>query len=708
MRTFSLGPYHSWAELEKTEESFVNGHRAILEQQIGTSFNFLGFLYRGVVLHGSRRQTMVLSNSAILALGKDRESAERFVEHLVGIYLSHYGSVTTINNLILETERELEPTEVAESIHLSFGGNTSYIAKNGMTRSIVVSGPLAASLGIDLDLWSEIRHMVLSAQANELPALKRSIALKLGEAEDRVADAERVLVEHEPAFLFSFGSYVLQQAKPHPVQILELLPTWLRSFQALFMFLGAFGRYWATVPIRPPYASKLQKAGLLVPNSAVTAISNDPIDPDVLKEAAQKINVEYPGNLKAEIETAVSRIAKFVQGRHKEIKSAIKTVYPEWNEENVPLPYKVVPNVCSLLQLAMRLVGAKHEGKQLSFIILCAPEASVLRYHIKAARRPWILRQKQILDPRDFPDIADCAEDKILGAISFSIQANALLLQEPGHALYFRPIAPQFAPDAIVEFVPFESRRLDAFLQGFTTGDPNALAMHIRARDARLYLGGKKVAFSDGNIWETGTGFGEIGGSDSLMQQIGKLPWAAALDDASFRRVQQVCDTVLYVAQRGYGALFFLVWAKEGETPKKSTMAPVWGSANAGPLDDIATETLATFAGLDGETYVDVSTGSYFTRQFLHVPEDEFLDFFVLDPVGNIGLNARLIEAWETAEQSDPTIESIDEVYRFGTRHQKALRITWAYPATTIAITVSSDGPIRLWARGIPVAKFSQ
>ncbi|MGH8653942.1 MAG: hypothetical protein ACREYE_18020 [Gammaproteobacteria bacterium] len=473
------------------------------------------------------------------------------------------------------------------------------------------------------------------------------------------------------------------------------------------MFLEGFGRYWATVPILPPYAAKLEQAGLPVPSSAVTAISNNPIDPDVLKLVAQKINAEYPGNLKTEIENAVSRIAGFVRERHKEIKSAIKTVYPKWEEDNVPLPYKVVPNVCSLLQLTMRLVGARHEGKQLSFIILSAPEASMLRYHIKAAQRPWIFLQKQILDPRDFPDIADCGEDKILGAISFSIQANALLLQEPGHALYFRPIAPRFGPDAIVEFVPFESRRLDAFLQGFTTGDPNALAVYVRARDARLYLGGKKVAFSDGNIWETGTGFGEIGGSDSLSHQIKELPWGDALDDASMRRVQQVCDTVLCVAQRGYGALFFLVSGNEGEIPRKSTMAPVWGSANAGPLDDIAVETLATLAGLDGETYVDVSTGRYSTRQFLHVPQETFLEFFVSGAGGNIGLNTSLVEAWEVAEQSYPTIESIDAVYRFGTRHQKALRITWAYPTTTIAITVSSDGPIRLWARGIPVSKFS-
>ena len=57
--------------------------------------------------------------------------------------------------------------------------------------------------------------------------------------------------------------------------------------------------------------------------------------------------------------------------------------------------------------------------------------------------------------------------------------------------------------------------------------------------------------------------------------------------------------------------------------------------------------------------------------------------------------------------EKDTLKNDIQNFSQYGTRHQKALRTSLAYPDTLIAITVSQSGPIRVWVKGMPILNIN-
>ena len=112
---------------------------------------------------------------------------------------------------------------------------------------------------------------------------------------------------------------------------------------------------------------------------------------------------------------------------------------------------------------------------------------------------------------------------------------------------------------------------------------------------------------------------------------------------------------------------------------------------------------LAALAAMDGETAIDLSTGQYAARLEHIVPRSKMLSSHLVTKEG-----LREDAAFKEYMRRMPRwakLRDQAEIESLGTRHMKALRITYAYPHV-LAVTVSSDGPLRLWKLGYVVEQW--
>jgi hypothetical protein len=696
-----------YKQFEAREHQFVQACHTTLKKYTSAGLDFIGFVYNGVVLPECRDQTIALSASAVGNLGLNEDQASRFVERLTQLYLDTYGVGTTINNLILEADYFRPEGKEPLSVQLSFGGRVSFIKEpdTKRRRHINISNGLSQALGIKHPIWNKI-----AAELKKNVSISRESARVLEELTTLITEGSRYVVFFERLFLQDLEKYLfLHNSKPCPSELLKVLPAWLRALQGLFMFVHLFGRHWITVPVKPTFMKNFKDIGFRIPCCAITAISYKKPNPKLLRKIAEDIEEKGATGIAKKFEDSSRLFVQLLENREKTLHDGLKRVFQDWT------PDIVGPRVCwtediqKFLDLGLKLVGKRHEQKPLSFILLCASAGSLLRYHVRSARKPWVLKSVMKLTPLDFPNMEHRPVEDQLNALVFAIEANSFLLQESGRALFFFPVSSQFAPCRMVEFEPFDPREVDLLLRDFTRDEENengALAIHVRGNDAKLFAAGKKAAICSGKQWQKcGDGLDADRGHDLLRIKINALSEWADLSELEHERLNKICSAVVQVSTRGYGALFFLT--RRGMQPRSTNLAPVWASSNREQIDDMADISLAAYAGMDGETCVNLDSGVCETRQFCHVPAEEFLDILKRTK-GRLCLNPEYAEAYDKMEKRCGKMEQQDELYKMGTRHQKALRITWAkrYRKATIAITVSSDGPIRLWYEGFPVSKW--
>lgn len=712
---FYHGEYAEWEQIEVAEHQFVSNCHSILQKEVNSGFDFIGFVYNGVVLPESRDQTIALSRQALKRLQLTQTQSAVFLGRLTRLYLDTCGVGSTINNLILQADYFSPRTTPPKSVRLEFGGRDSLI-KNGRQRLINISDPVANLLGISNPLWTDI--------AKELKTRKSitpKTAKRLRATSELIKSASRYVVWEERRFLQDLEEYVFGTSETRcPSEVLKVLPAWLRAFQGLFMFVNLFGKHWITAPVTPRFMNHFKQIGFNIPCCAITAISQVAPDTQQLLKVGNSIQASDPNKIGEHVDSLSKTFVKDLQRDKKEIHASLAAIIERFDSDKFGANRNWTKDIQRFLEIGIKLIGKKHEQKPLSFVLLCAPAGSLLRYHIKSAQHPWVLRSIAKLSIADFPSLDDRTAPEQLDTLVFSIETNAFLLQERGRALYFLPVSTQFAPRHVVTFEPFDGTDIDNLLREFTGNDQDALAIRVGEKQARLFAAGKKIAVSQGQVWKMLDDGLDAGGWATIADAVCKLPgWKKS--GRSRTRIDKICKSVIEVSKRGYGALFFIT--NSGNQPAATELAPVWCNRDNSPplraggkagnthktrIDDVPESTIAAYAGLDGETRVHIHKGYYQTRQFCHVPATDFLELLQRDEQGRICLNPEYNTAYQEMRKQFSQMVSADEIYKMGTRHQKALRVTWAkaHRKNTIAITVSSDGPVRLWYKGCPVYKW--
>lgn len=696
-------------DYQQKERGFIAGFRPHLRTHLAAvRGNFLGVAYRGLFVKGGRSHEYVLSRKASRLLCKGKRNARAGMDQIIDAYLRHLGSSHAISSLVLD---RAAGGRHDSSIAISFGGSESTVdtADPAIVR-VMISDELCKVLGMDsLQVAGMPRERVAlssyeGVQEDETDA-------KMASAHRQVEDAMRHLQETHRFQLF--GDYLIAPNAGWEV-IWNELPAWLLAIRALALFREC-GSHWTCIPLEISSG----QMGLPSAEAALVAIGEEaPFDPKELFAVRQAL-----GDVrKEEYRTLATEVIASLNERAHETLKFLKEIGVELPKTS---PIAMMPNLPVVLELSQRLVGMHHERLPLKFIVMMGSERNLASYYSAqvddddepaSSERGWSVVERIALGDGQFFE----GGPGDIGSVVAAIQANGFILQELGMALYFAalPDNDMRRPKYVVQLRPFQGSRLETVLKTFTRRDGSAIALQVRERDARLYVAGEKVAWFHDNQWE------QIRGMDSpsgLLASIKKLDWYGHIEclrepgirDAVDLRLERVVKVVRRIAEREYGALLFLSHDEVAERkPLRTLMAPVWVPAVSTKIDTIKLDDAAAVAGLDGETYVGIRDGVFEPRQALNVTGDAvFVDFF---EKGVSRMNKELTEMWETEMRKMMVAFPLGEtknsdarnaIYTFGTRHHKALRITWAYPHI-IAISVSSEGPIRLWHRGIPVRRF--
>lgn len=685
-----------WSDLAEMERRFLEHAEAVLRARVEQfePCTFLGIAYRGVVTHGGRAQRVLLGATALPA------SRPEVVKRLIDVYLGTYGKATTFNNLVLETLwSSLEPGCAPPSVQLVLGGAESAVRtapENSHQVEIHISDNLLRELGSEEPTWRDLLDAAESElDDTNLQLIGRSL---LAPIRARVESAVEYTLFEEKDFARTFVSLVAGKERTTAPQAVSILESWLGAFQGLQLLIASLGNRWVTVPLRP---SVNLPPHTPLPISALSlATRSDLPTTAALREVALQIEVN------AAVEALAGRVLAHSKRDEQHFFRKLGKQFPSIRKNLTMLRH--VRELPQLLRLCQKLVGLSHEGKPLTFTLLCAPDRHLLRMH--RGKQQWSLTELHAFSP-DPPDKSLDVEDVVR-----QMENNAFILQDPGKALFFTPHS--IWPTAIVQFRPFDEARTGEYLRDFTSAqekvDLPALAVRILPSSADLYADGRLIARFKKNEWTPVTrDLLGPSGHETILTEIKALQWwgeVESVKQAAFEaRLVAVAKAAVEVARKGYGALFFLVKTtpKSAERPMMTTMAPVWAARRQVEHEDPAW--VAAFAGLDGETFVDMENGSYLTRQFAVIPgkSQNFLVPFSPEGAQTSDFKDYLASYEDYLRQKKVHSETIKDwregVAQFGTRHMKALRVSRAYPDSTIALTISSNGPLRLWARGFPV-----
>ena len=709
-----------WQNLENLENEYIESAKEkLLEHQECCGFSFIGFAYRGIAVHGGRSHAFHIGSEVegyLLEAGC--ESPFQAVRRGISLYLLAYGKPTTFNNLTLETIWRAEASSPPTSIHLALGSDVSEVGHEEGRLNVRISHQLLGHLqGEEESQWRDLFLRLANVDGKD-NLTHEGLLPFVG-----FLRSMRETVESSVYFsLFEESSFTLQaiktllpgwedgRGKGDP---LTGLRQWFGAFQGLLILSHALGRDWISVPVEPAFGRHLPEH-LKLPKSALTVVfsDRDNVSIDHLSQICESLRDCALAEGRAK--SAYSLDAA-VASRQKE---RMTKIFADWNSSLAEDLVRRFPGLPDLLKLAYALQSAEHEGKRLSFTLLCAPDSHLLRLHWRGFG--WAIAEVQVFSSADIQQARGPQDRVRVGDVADDIRNNAFLLQGAGRALHFRPDTA--LPSAVVEFRPFVPGEASRYLREFTEAatvvgaSDDALAITVNHREAQLFASGKLAAILRDKRWQPAREdlFGSSG-PDPLVEAIKQTDWWPMDANEHLERcILGVCNAAVAVAERRYGALFFLVNRIKGRAPVRTVMAPVWARDRFVEHDEA--EYVASFAGLDGETYVDVESGRYFTRQFTLVPNEDFLRLFE-----DTGAHTAEFDAYLNAyveylgERSGDEQEPVSDdglrrlsrkVEQFGTRHLKALRVTRAFPSSTIAITCSSSGPVRLWHKGFVAREF--
>lgn len=694
-----------WLYLQDLEEKYLE----LIKSKLSTirsnqDADFVGFAYRGISVHGGRAHTFQISPRVDSKLREAGCSSPTSAVRLgIELYLSAYGKPTTFNNLGLETVWSGDSSWQRSAIRLRFGTQHSGIEALERRVEINVSSRLLQHLSGNDGGWWEQLFFDLAAAGGTADAPERlaPFVSALRSRKHAIREAAHFALFEETAFAKGLIKTLLPgwTEGDGPGDPLLGLRQWLGAFQGLLLLSHTLGANWLSVPVEPRFGGSLP-SHLSLPRSALTAVTSGEREVDHSELIAAGENIGHCEKSEEKVSAHLFFEDVLAEGSQ----NLLSAVFPKWKYCFSSGSVGRFPALPGLLRLASELRRAEHEGKPLSFTLLCAPDSHLLRLHWRSLR--WALAEIQHLKPKG----AGESEKEIAD----ELKNNAFILQAPGRAVYFRPNS--LAPAGVVEFRPFHQEESSRYLREFTgditakqNRDNEALAIRVDPQGAQIFAGGRLVALLQTDGWEpAGKDLLSLSGAGQLEEAVKETDWWSRVrSDRKELRLGSICSAVVSVAERRYGALFFLVSNELGEPPPRTTMAPVWAKDRFVEFDKA--EYIASFAGLDGETYVDIELGHYYCRQFTLVPEERFLKFFDDEgewtPEFKTYLEKCRIKL-ELPTGDDSLLTLGRRIEHFGTRHLKALRITYAFPESAIAITCSSSGPIRLWQRGIETKKF--
>lgn len=684
-----------WDQLAVAEARLVAGDRnADLSGLSAAPLAF--FVHRSILT-----TTAKLRSHALWHHGNRIDATTDPAALLVKIYLDHYGPLGTFTNLILEAEATKEPRHGTVVLDLSGAQEQSVWKVEDDVLKITVSPALLTQLGVEDSRWTTI-HTALYG-LNQLTEPKSELSSKIEtlivscrkhlQGLDSTRPLDRLSLldlwpsegEFFSALVGYFTDFPVNQLPDET--ILGTIRLWLRAIRATFLFRG-LGTTWYTAPTKSPFADLLlANLQMKAPLSSWSALT---------KNYAQNTIIALSDLVSARMDKKETKSDDLVAMLQK------------------ALSERRLPRLEAMKDVAASLIGSDHEGKPLNFTFLCCNDTEFLRWHVTGGEtspvKRWGLRIRQALSSKDFG--SDQTGEKALQQVRKAIQGNSLMLQQHEYFLWFSPVVgtdetvaekgvslAQYRPNAIVELVGDRMGRKDIH-RVITETMKYAALIHIDDKQATLYRAGRCCETCDAPTprggWETTL---EQSLLNNLLMAARAMGIAGATEVEVAARVKKVMDAAEEVARQRHGALFFL-W--NGEPANKTTpLSLAWGWASPNKyLELVDVATLAATASLDGETVVNLATGAYSVRQFTHPHSDSQTMSFFDSMSGAIA--EELLRKW--GEDPIAKDEPVD-LWNFGTRHQKALRVTWKQFRNVIAVTVSSSGPIRIWCDGKPVHK---
>lgn len=652
-----------------------------------------GFVFRGIASEETRRASIVATPMS--AVEGSIEDANVRIASLAKAYATNCREELTIINLVLEAEERLagciqEPPYEAQNVHLilGFGELSAVASEDSETKCIAFS-----------------EHVRSILHAHDSPSM----------LPQQVEACLQHLVLNEAVFFFEFTDYILgknvhSRTLPLEKRVAEAR-VWLFSLGHLKNIVDMLGNHLLVMPVTP-FRNQL---GPHHPLMAFAVFSRDHPDINSKEDACKYFHVEGLSGRSALSDNAHRHFLEDIEAK----------IAPDGKEDLLRDLRSVLAHNCAayyVMLLAASLIGKKHESMPLRFKLLTAPSAFQLSTFESDGGDVWRLTRLQTLDRKHFPVLRPSTQGDAgsfsLSPCTFAIESNALLLQEPGVALFFPTVATSAAPTAVIRVDAYTEDEWDAFTRVFTarSTETGAIAIDVSDRQARVYLGGTLRAtlhktFGVGEaLWKpSNRGLEEL-----LLDRARGMAWWDNLTGESEGAVRRSFQVAADVAKRGLGCLLWLVHGKGLTREEMSLMGPVWSNdAEHRRIQDVDVSLIAAMAALDGETVVDLASGEFFARQFLHVPAGRKIDILE-ETGGELKLASYLVRKWEAVEVPD----SLDTLAQFGTRHRKALQITYAYseashtelgiiyPGKQIvpligAITVSEAGPVRIWDAGV-------
>ena len=663
-----------WQSVRAYEYSY-HEHLALAFEEYthASSCPFASFHFRSFTLPGSRRDIVVTNENRASV---DHDRASQVARDLLKSYVRTCGPARTLNSLLINRSD-------LTGMKITVTQDSYLVAREDENRTLKVELPASLLEGREWP-FQRIRD---ACGKEEIARIWPYDQL------ERISTRCLLHLSRENVFEHICTHLIDQPWDGVGPADLERLRQWIAAIIGLAPFLAIFGDSFEVLLVQHPAAHHLQTATGIQKSmrSAITWIGR-PILPasDNLVKIVKDDSWGVPPDLDGagyHLSVAAS------EGRAQELHLPTDT-----------LPLTQLPDLCRVLHVAQMLAGAREEKAPLSFILLCGLETEVLRQHVDGREGDaWHLRT--VLEIGDLHAEAGAEEDTAWR----DIKKNAGLLQVPGRALFFGPT--DCYPDAVVDFMPFEpGKELDT-LRRYAMG--GGVAALVNEQGVTVFGERGLLCVARGNPLRWSAEQLHAVTEDSLETKLEGLLAAAALDDLARLRIRKACATALRVRERGHGCLIFLKVVNPNRPGADSVaarpMADLWIYRSQFPkkIEDVDDDAfLAALAGMDGEMSVDLQSGRYAARLEHVVPPQQMFSVHLLEEAG-LGLSADFLQYQQGMEAANAKLRERAAIEMLGTRHMKALRITRAYPETVLALTVSSDGPLRVWHKGYAVEEWS-
>jgi hypothetical protein len=652
--------------------------------------------WRGLYLENGRRTRLAPSGTL-----KRKYPSQQWHETLHHDYLGFAGRHVSINQVFLEWP--VRKDQLPQSLSITFGASkSSILVDHGNGVQVTVSAELCKRLISAIERQTVLEgHKPSRRSHGDFAAL---IHLRES-AESRIEEAIRFVLMREGGLFTQFREELVTGASSRDA--ITKFQDWMTSIFWLRLYcsqtFAGTSFYTARLPLTLTEETDY-------PDSSISIVSRGQLG-DIRNSGALMLRMLKDNHQYGELKSFVREgFDTFVESR-KAQPSQEDREYALWSlvdtherDRALPTDFKKLAFICRLTQF---LSGTKHEGHMLRFAFLLGFKHDQVLAQVNGAIEPYGT-------DLNWPDIE--MEQSDGKAVAKWIEANALLLQRWDLALFFEsfdettsyPIAKRLVRvrrcvsgslsphSALWHGYPTNELELRKSLIRITAERKGTAAVLISERGAVLVLRGRPylfhyhgeegarrfVALVEGNKSFTES-FEEI-----LAHQLEEL--AGKKGEIWKKRAQQLRELAEALVVLGHGALI-AIRVSNSIVPELPPLAPVWKLHETQSVDELSEDIMSFALGsaLDGATEVifprgDKTHGAVMFRRYAD----------------------KTFTPWkqdnnETIRQPGyrPSHISWGEMMTFGTRHRSALALSKS-TSDVLVLTVSADGPVRLWRKG--------